>query len=209
MRQDPLFMLSSLKKNVVWRPSLMSFWFLQTREVTMISEFQHLLSTLSPECDKRHNVAVVQPCAWATGLLTSKGPSFPVSWELQPEKCYSLRVWKTFVPQTSSRDSRKKEGAFLTRQEAASSPLRRTLGGGARTKCGWEVSKASEDFSNLPTSALDFSPGGWKGNLKRPPSRGACERERSILVKRFSSRKKKQGWLIKRNWPLYVWLDFS
>lgn len=59
-------------------------------------------------------------------------------------------------------------------QEATSSPLRRTLKGGAgqRTKCGWEVSKASEDSASL-TSAFNWLlilfPGGggvqtWKGH---------------------------------------------
>lgn len=87
---------------------------------------------------------------------------------LQPKKCYNVRVWKTFVPQTSSRDgSEKKEGAFLTSQEAASSPLHRTLKGGAgkRTKCGWEVSKASEDsrFTDLSLLlAFTFSLGGGR-----------------------------------------------
>lgn len=62
---------------------------------------------------------------------------------------------------------KEKEGAFLTSQEAASSPLCRTLKGGAGkgTKCGWEVSKASEDscFTDLSWQlAFDFSPGGGR-----------------------------------------------
>lgn len=73
--QDPSSGLYSFKRTIVWRWSLMSLWFLQTQEVKMISEFWHLLLTLSPECDKRHNMAVVQPCVWATGLFTFKVPS--------------------------------------------------------------------------------------------------------------------------------------
>jgi hypothetical protein len=57
-------------------------------------------------------------------------------------------------------------------QEATSSPLCRTLKGGAgqRTKCGWEVSKASEDWLHWPQSSIsfDFSPGGRGG---APPTR--------------------------------------
>lgn len=85
----------------------------------MISEFRHLLSTLSPDCDKRHNVAAMQPSAQAAGLLTSAVPSSLVSQGLQPEKCYDCRVWKTFVPQTSSRDSRQ-EGRRLSDKSGSS-----------------------------------------------------------------------------------------
>lgn len=53
-------------------------------------------------------------------------------------------------------------------QEAASNPLCRTLKGGAgnRTKCGWEVSKASEDsgFTDLSLQLVfDFSLGDGQG----------------------------------------------
>lgn len=51
----------------------MSLRFLQTWEVKTISEFQHLLSTLSPECDKRHDMAVEQPSAWATPPFHHQG----------------------------------------------------------------------------------------------------------------------------------------
>lgn len=77
--QDPFSVLYSLKGRIVWRLSFMSLQFLQTWEVKMISEFQHLLSTLSPECDKRHNMAVVQPSVWATRLFTSKVSSSTIS----------------------------------------------------------------------------------------------------------------------------------
>lgn len=61
----------------------------------------------------RHGCGAAQP--WATGHFTPKVPSSTASWALQPGKCYNLRVWKTSVPQTSSRDScKEKEGAFLT-----------------------------------------------------------------------------------------------
>lgn len=76
--QDPFSVLYSLKR-IVWRLPFMSLRFLQTWEVKTISEFQHLLSTLSPECDKRHNMAVVQPSAWATRLFTTKVSSSTIS----------------------------------------------------------------------------------------------------------------------------------
>lgn len=96
-------------------------------------------------------------------------------------------MWKTFVPQTSSRDScKEKEGAFLTSQEAASSPLRRTLKGGAgtRTKCGWEVAKASQDarFTDLGSQlAFDFLPGDARGEDMKRPSRASVNEKKSIL----------------------------
>lgn len=60
----------------------------------------------------RHGCSAAQ--SRATGHLTSEVPSSMASSALQPGKCYNLRVWITSVPQTSSRDSCKKEGAFLT-----------------------------------------------------------------------------------------------
>jgi len=72
-------------------------------------------------------------------------------------------------------------------QEAASSPLHRTLRGGAgeRTKCGWEASKASEDSTHWPqpSASFWFSSWGQKGeDMRRPPGRGrTCGWKRSIL----------------------------
>lgn len=72
-------------------------------------------------------------------------------------------------------------------QEAASSPLRRTLRGGAgeRTKCGWEASKASEDSMHWPQPSASFWFFSWgrKGeDRRRPPGWGRmCGWKRSSL----------------------------
>lgn len=152
-------------------------------------------------------MAAVQPSAQATSFLTSAVPSSLASQGLQPEKCYERRVWKTFVPQTSSRDSGEKEGASLTRQEAASSPLRRTLGGGAgrRTKCGWDVWKASEDSASL-TSAfrqlLIFLLGAGGGKTCKGHRVEACVNGKGGYLPHCDSvswQNKKQGCVRRRN----------
>lgn len=157
------------------------------------------MSIVSPDSGGEDDFEVSTSCIiWS--LSVTKGTSAcvhgpqadspPESLPLQLGNCYKLRAWKTFVPETSFGDScRRRKAPSDKLQEATSSPLPRTLRGGAgkRTKCGWEASKASEDSSPGGGGAPGKGPkvswvGGGKGTLcTRKPGLVAGQNPRESL----------------------------
>lgn len=131
--------------------------FLQIQEVKMSSGFQHLLSILSLECDKGNSMAVGQFRGMGHRPFHLQSLFLPGSLSAgslgnaRTSGCGKLLSPKHPL-ETAAGGGRRLSDKL---QEATSSPLRRTLKGGVgqRTKCGWEVSKASEDSASL-TSAF-------------------------------------------------------